>query len=401
LDQWRSRVQLIADALSLAPRAIFVPSTNELGDAPLLAELASHRIDCICSNEAPTPGVHLRSSEVVALANSSIQFLAFTLAPGKGGASPSTSVADLHQQPTGDIRRVVVVDAQAVSIDSTNAFLAQLPAQQLTILNPPPQFRVDADKFPSVVTITPATRGRTVDSIIVHVHANNGAFMGATGLLALATASEDLALSAARAPADSQARDRAASAASLLRAQVTKLTAGSNMVVRIIDSIPPSLPRSESVILLLDKYFSDLEVRASRATEGRHAIGYVGATVCASCHQRNVTEWSKDTFHSSAFTRLEKTKRQFDLQCFECHATGFVEGWPRRATTLEELVVQKDVGCESCHGPGSDHASDSRIQMSRGDTTCSRCHDGDHSPTFFSEKTEFMRRIGCTRLNAK
>ncbi|MCS7272173.1 MAG: hypothetical protein NZ703_13915, partial [Gemmataceae bacterium] len=88
-------------------------------------------------------------------------------------------------------------------------------------------------------------------------------------------------------------------------------------------------------------------------------LSYYGSQRCQSCHAEDYRIWEK-TAHSHALDTLEHKARrpelrQFDPECVVCHSvgleyqTGFVS-----ATKTPSL---KHVGCESCHGPGSGHAT--------------------------------------------
>jgi hypothetical protein len=44
-----------------------------------------------------------------------------------------------------------------------------------------------------------------------------------------------------------------------------------------------------------------------------------------------------------------------------------------------------DVGCETCHGPGSAHSADAGVPVARVDvpeTVCVQCHNHEHSDRF-------------------
>jgi hypothetical protein len=89
-------------------------------------------------------------------------------------------------------------------------------------------------------------------------------------------------------------------------------------------------------------------------------LNYVGSETCAKCHAAEHATW-KETGHSHAFETLETMAkrpalRQFDGECLVCHTVGlgYRSGFRDEAKTPH----LKDVGCESCHGPGSGHAAD-------------------------------------------
>jgi nitrate reductase cytochrome c-type subunit len=88
-------------------------------------------------------------------------------------------------------------------------------------------------------------------------------------------------------------------------------------------------------------------------------VFFVGSQTCLTCHPSEYTAWSK-TKHSHAYEALEKyakhpSMRNFDGECIVCHTVGFeyASGFDGTEATMK----LKDVGCESCHGPGNLHSS--------------------------------------------
>jgi hypothetical protein len=134
---------------------------------------------------------------------------------------------------------------------------------------------------------------------------------------------------------------------------------------------------------------------------------YVGSDKCKRCHEDSFKVW-KESAHSHAFEALVKaTKpslRQFDGECIVCHVVGFgiTKGFADEQTTPH----LKHVGCESCHGPGSEHIKfmqqskpnpkeladlmnpyrtpeketpEAReVRMRRLNDSCQKCHDPDN-----------------------
>lgn len=84
---------------------------------------------------------------------------------------------------------------------------------------------------------------------------------------------------------------------------------------------------------------------------------YIGSEACGKCHEHAFTVW-KNSKHSHAYKTLVEEKhpslRQYDGECIVCHTVGFgyKTGFSDEATTPKLI----NVGCESCHGPGSLHA---------------------------------------------
>lgn len=137
---------------------------------------------------------------------------------------------------------------------------------------------------------------------------------------------------------------------------------------------------------------------------------YIGSAKCKQCHNSADKGMAYDTWskseHAKAFETLAgdkakaiaKEKGIADPQkadaCLQCHVTG--HGVPA-AQIKRGFKVEDGVQCESCHGPGSDHASarmkdamkpgsvpltkDEIASGTRSMELCGKCHN-DKSPTF-------------------
>lgn len=109
---------------------------------------------------------------------------------------------------------------------------------------------------------------------------------------------------------------------------------------------------------------------------------FVGNDSCRSCHEESFPVWDKSK-HAHAYRTLENLGRQYDLSCVGCHVTGYDRsGGVCRVDRVEQ---RKDVGCESCHGPGSLHADDpdkGTIAAKPEKWVCVRCHNPENSSHF-------------------
>jgi len=79
---------------------------------------------------------------------------------------------------------------------------------------------------------------------------------------------------------------------------------------------------------------------------------YTGLTKCAACHFREYRDW-QSTPHGNAFKILPK-KYKNSAECLDCHVTKISE------TAISDIAMSSHVlgvSCESCHGPGGDHAN--------------------------------------------
>jgi hypothetical protein len=132
---------------------------------------------------------------------------------------------------------------------------------------------------------------------------------------------------------------------------------------------------------------------------------------CATCHPDEARFWAR-TVHARAYAALEAVKKQYSLDCINCHVTGWQQpggvcridkagvGGPGIETPAQRIgngaaepaparlgIGRQGVQCEACHGPASEHLRISAdlphggpkgVQVS----TCTRCHEQENSPHF-------------------
>ncbi len=137
------------------------------------------------------------------------------------------------------------------------------------------------------------------------------------------------------------------------------------------------------------------------------ANSYVGAKDCEFCHNgslmTDVTTGYEATAHANAFNAFNNTSSAGE-DCLQCHTTGFDKtptaanggfddiahdlGWiitiPLSYQALPiTLQTMANVGCESCHGPGSTHTG----AYSFNTNVCAQCHD---NAPFNPEYTQWL-----------
>ena len=123
---------------------------------------------------------------------------------------------------------------------------------------------------------------------------------------------------------------------------------------------------------------------------------YVGANACLECHQDETAFWTQ-TRHAHAYETLVAVKKQFSLDCIRCHVVGWQQ--PGGVCRIDKTEVggkgfdgrgvgRRDVQCEACHGPGSEHVRDppEHIQAKVTASMCMRCHEPANSPKFDDAK---------------
>ncbi len=113
---------------------------------------------------------------------------------------------------------------------------------------------------------------------------------------------------------------------------------------------------------------------------------YVGSEACAGCHPAQTAQW-QTTAHARAWASLVAVSRQFDSDCWRCHATGaFADDGPQDPRALGPLV---NVGCEACHGGGRAHAAAPTGPMVADPpvSQCTQCHDKKQDDGRFEAST--------------
>jgi hypothetical protein len=129
---------------------------------------------------------------------------------------------------------------------------------------------------------------------------------------------------------------------------------------------PPGKDADNPVLGILEGYSQKVrnENYLANYPQAKHPVQiaypdakYVGSDKCKKCHEHAYAVWQKSK-HAHAFQSLvagtRPSLRQFDGECVVCHVTGFEYQTGYRNETDTPLF--KNVGCESCHGPGSEHA---------------------------------------------
>lgn len=130
-----------------------------------------------------------------------------------------------------------------------------------------------------------------------------------------------------------------------------------------------------------------------------NGAAYVGTEACRTCHPSANAAWEK-TAHAHAWETLQKAEtdpKRYGWpvtaypDCVSCHVVGF--GEQTGFASFEETPQLVGVGCERCHGPGSEHLATNgqkKLGMLGGvqpSMVCMHCHDFEQSPNFvYGEK---------------
>ncbi len=168
-----------------------------------------------------------------------------------------------------------------------------------------------------------------------------------------------------------------------------------------ITLVSDRIPQDEEIAALADAYRAEVrktklaiddpaKLAADMVPGVKATATYAGSQSCAACHATATHAW-QESGHARAFATLIARQADADPNCIACHTVGF--GTPsgyRRDFGAAKLV---DVGCESCHGPGSQHVEQRRAggevtakfrPLGAGD--CRKCHHGEFSRPFEYDK---------------
>ncbi len=145
---------------------------------------------------------------------------------------------------------------------------------------------------------------------------------------------------------------------------------------------------------------------------------------CGLCHLPVVQEWINTphaTIFQGAINGTDPRQTHYKASCISCHTTGYdknasnggfddvavASGWLFPSTfvdtnfthlynTSHQLGQLATIGCENCHGPGSEHNGDpAAISKSLDVKVCAQCHD---APTHHSIVREYA--ISAHGMNA-
>jgi len=159
--------------------------------------------------------------------------------------------------------------------------------------------------------------------------------------------------------------------------------------------VTENLPKQKSLVELYEVYQhlvkeAELLDRYPRFTLP-DALEYTDSESCKACHQYEYEKWSQKA-HAHAYETLEKVNSQFDPECVICHVVGMK--YESGFISEQQTGHLKDVGCENCHGPSSEH----NITLGRAKTTepqsvCIDCHTPETSGEYAGNEQLFLEKI--------
>lgn len=153
-------------------------------------------------------------------------------------------------------------------------------------------------------------------------------------------------------------------------------------------SMEDALPVQPEIVALidrLDRAVNQLGRDKARAPVDKESP-YLGSQACGPCHAEQLAAW-KRTKHAGAYTTLVEKSQQYNTSCLPCHVTGV--SMAERDEALSVADHRREVGCETCHGPGRLHQQDPQahpLTTRPEPTLCRECHAPPHDTTFDYEQ---------------
>ena len=114
---------------------------------------------------------------------------------------------------------------------------------------------------------------------------------------------------------------------------------------------------------------------------------FIGSVACKQCHAHeydNFVKYSKKAHSKQNVAKMSAKLSKAELDaCYACHTTGY--GQKGGFVSYEVTPHLGDVGCETCHGPGSVHAESgdtAAITRKPSVDSCLVCHNAERIQNF-------------------
>jgi hypothetical protein len=159
--------------------------------------------------------------------------------------------------------------------------------------------------------------------------------------------------------------------------------------------VEEDLPKENSLVKLYQDYQQIVKDRNLLEKHPRFTLPddleYAGSKSCKSCHDYEYEKWSGNP-HAKAYSTLEQAGSQFDPECVICHVVGF--DYESGFVSPQKTGHLAGVGCENCHGPGSEHIlSAGATKLTGPKSTCLDCHTPEQSGDYAGNEDAFMEKI--------
>jgi len=130
-----------------------------------------------------------------------------------------------------------------------------------------------------------------------------------------------------------------------------------------------------------------------------NGLEYTGSDSCKFCHDYEYWKWRDaasrepdSQAHADAYATLEQVGSQFDPECVICHVVGME--YESGFVSEEKTGHLKNVGCENCHGPGSEHIRTlGTAKTTEPKSVCLDCHTPEASGDYAGNERAFLEKI--------
>ncbi|MHC4740289.1 MAG: multiheme c-type cytochrome [Planctomycetota bacterium] len=159
--------------------------------------------------------------------------------------------------------------------------------------------------------------------------------------------------------------------------------------------VSENLPEDQALAELYESYQQILMAAGLMENMPRFALAegmeYMGSEACETCHKYAYEKW-KEQKHAHAYETLEDVGSDYDPECVVCHVVGLK--YESGFVSPEKTPKLRDVGCENCHGPGSEHIlSVGEEPMGEPKTPCVGCHTSENSVHYAGNEAEYFEKI--------
>ncbi len=178
--------------------------------------------------------------------------------------------------------------------------------------------------------------------------------------------------------------------------QITESAGGENKLKLSFFAVPvkEDLEEEASLVQLYNDYQQLVKERNLLEKHPRFTLDgleYTSSESCKACHEYEYGKWSRNA-HAHAYATLERAGSQFDPECVICHVVGM--DYESGFISEHKTGHLKNVGCENCHGPGSEHIKTGGIVGFTGPkSACIDCHTPEHSGDYAGNEGAFLEKI--------
>ena len=428
-EQARPQEELKADLIATIYRDQLGVAAVGLGPNDLALGPGGTRLPRQAANVPAGAGIELEAPKVVEIGSERIGVFGVVdpaRVPGLGATDPvaaaTAAVADLRGKGAGRVVALVTMTRKdAVALARTVAGIDLMVISAGLEAPRPETVSALADQVGSTWILVPTDRGQVVSRLELNLR-GAGPLVDAVGAEAaaarkreldqrvagldgqLAAWASDPTADPAFVAARKQERDELAAEAAALVANPERVPKRGSYFELAQIRIAKVLACDTRVVAAkqeLARATGAANVAAARLIKPtpvpKGTATYVGNEACNQCHEEAVAFW-KTTRHNGAWRTLEKVDKQFDYECTGCHVTGWAQPGGATMAGVADAATLRDVGCETCHGPGSTHVAvaetseDLAITLVPPLELCAtQCHTREHSDTF--DHTSYLRDV--------